>query len=153
MRLPYVTIARQWPPCPVPGSVSFTAGDAGTVLDIDRAVILIQDALRSPQGRSVNLTFTRVTPPKPAFTNLRILMQQTIDLSGFDGITEVYLLDLQTNQEIHFAYQNGEELRPDIAFTAASTMKVPIMISTFKRVDGALDPQVKTLAGANDRTL
>jgi beta-lactamase class A len=114
-------------------------------LDIDRAVILIQDALRSPQTRSVNLTFTRVTPPKPAFTNLRILMQQTIDLSGFDGITEVYLLDLQTNQEIHFAYQNGEELRPDIAFTAASTMKVPIMISTFKRTDGALDPQVKTL--------
>jgi beta-lactamase class A len=130
---------------PVPGSVIFTAGDPGTVLDIDRAVILIQDALRSPQTRSVNLTFTRVTPPKPAFSNLRILMQQTIDLSGFDGITEVYLLDLQTNQEIHFAYQNGEELRPDIAFTAASTMKVPIMISTFKRADGALDPQVKTL--------
>jgi beta-lactamase class A len=93
----------------------------------------------------VNLSFSRVTPPKPSFQNLRILLQQTIDLSRFDGITEVYILDLQTHQEIHFAYQGGEELRPEIAFTAASTMKVPIMISTFRRVQGPLPPQVKTL--------
>jgi beta-lactamase class A len=108
-------------------------------------MILIEDALRSPQSRTVNLTFSRVTPPKPSFGNLKILLQQTIDLSGFDGITEIYILDLQTYQEIHFAYQNGEELRPDIAFTAASTMKMPIMISTFRRVDGPLPQQVKTL--------
>jgi beta-lactamase class A len=130
---------------PVPGSTSFTAGDPGTILDIDRAVVLIQDALRSPEFRTVNLSFSRVTPPKPSFQNLRILLQQTIDLSRFDGITEVYILDLQTHQEIHFAYQGGEELRPEIAFTAASTMKVPIMISTFRRVQGPLPPQVKTL--------
>jgi beta-lactamase class A len=130
---------------PVPGSTNFSAGDPGTLLDVDRAVILIQDALRSHQTRTVNLTFSRITPPKPSFRNLSLLLQQTIDLSGFDGIIEVYVLDLQTNQEIHFAYQNGEELRPDIAFTAASTMKVPIMISTFRRVEGPLPPQIKTL--------
>jgi beta-lactamase class A len=130
---------------PVPGSTSFTAGDPGTILDIDRAVVLIQDALRSPEIRTVNLSYSRVTPPKPSFQNLRILLQQTIDLSRFDGITEVYILDLQNHQEIHFAYQGGEELRPEIAFTAASTMKVPIMISTFRRVEGPLPPQVKTL--------
>jgi beta-lactamase class A len=130
---------------PVPGSASFTAGDPGMILDIERAVILIEDALLSPQVRTVNLTFSRVTPPKPSFGNLKILLQQTIDLSGFDGITEIYILDLQTHQEIHFAYQSGEELRPDIAFTAASTMKMPIMISTFRRVDGPLPQNVKTL--------
>lgn len=130
---------------PVPGSADFTAGDPGTVLDIERAVILIKDALRNPSSRSVKLSYTSVAPPRPSFVNLKILLQQTIDLSGFEGLIEVYILDLQTYQEIHFAYQNGEELRPDIAFTAASTMKVPIMISTFRRIEGAPPQQTKTL--------
>ncbi len=45
----------------------------------------------------------------------------------------MYLLDLQTNQELHFAYQQGKTIPADIAFTAASTIKIPIMISTFRR--------------------
>jgi beta-lactamase class A len=48
-------------------------------------------------------------------------------------LTELYLLDLQNYQEINFAYQNGQPLRPNIAFTAASTMKIPIMVSVFNR--------------------
>jgi beta-lactamase class A len=67
--------------------------------------------------------------------NLQILLQQVIDVSGFDGLTEIYLLDLQNRQEVSFAYQNGQTVQPGIAFTAASTMKIPIMVSVFKRTD------------------
>ena len=118
---------------PVPGSTNFSAGSPGLTLDIDRAVILISDALRSPSARVVNLSVVSVDPPRPSFQNLQILLQQVIDASGFDGLTELYLLDLQTGQEINFAYQNGENLTPGIAFTAASTMKIPIMVSTYLR--------------------
>jgi beta-lactamase class A len=119
---------------PQSGGVVFESGAPGTQLDIDRAVILIEDALLSPNNRSVNLSFQSVAPPRPSIQNLQILLQRIIELSTFDGIAEVYLLDLQTRQELSFAVQEDANLPPDIAFTAASTMKIPIMVSTFRRL-------------------
>lgn len=120
---------------PIPGTTTFQAGRSGTLLDIDRAVLLIEDALRSPTTRVVNLSLNRTDPTRPSIQNLQVLLQQTIDLSGFDGYTEIYLLDLQTNQELNFGYTNGETYPPGVAFTAASTMKIPIMVSTLLRLD------------------
>ncbi len=118
---------------PVPGSVNFSSGNSGTTLNLDRAVILIEDALRSPSARVVNLPIKKITPNRPSFQNLEILLKQTIDISGYDGASEIYLLDLQTNKELSFAYQQRETIKPDVAFTAASTMKIPIMVSVFRR--------------------
>ena len=117
---------------PVAGSNNFRAGEEGTLLDVDRAVTLIHDALWSPNSRVVNLSYNRVTPPRPSAQNLEILLKQIIDVNQFDGLVELYLKDLQTNEEIHFAYQAGKPVTPDIAFTAASTVKIPIMVSVFK---------------------
>lgn len=130
---------------PVPGTVNFQAGEPGTSLNINRAVILIDDAFRSSTGRVVHLTFNSISPPRPSLDNLEILLQQIIDLTGFDGITEVYLLDLQTRQEIHFAYELEETIPPDIAFTAASTMKIPIMVSVYRRIEEPVPPQITEL--------
>ncbi|MCC6148338.1 MAG: serine hydrolase [Anaerolineaceae bacterium] len=130
---------------PVPGSVDFQAGEAGSVLDINRAGALIEDALKSPQSRVVNLTFNQVAPGRPSLQNLQILLQQTIDLAGFDGLAEFYLLDLQNRQELSFAYQQGKNLPPNIAFTAASTMKIPIMVSVFNRVPEPAPEGIRTM--------
>ena len=119
---------------PMPGSSDFQSGQSGTVLDVDRAVTLIEDALKSPGGRVVNLSFNRVSPPKPSYQNLEVMLKQIIDVSKFDGETELYVLDLQTNQELHFAYSQGKMIPVDIAFTAASTIKIPVMVSIFRRI-------------------
>lgn len=129
---------------PVPGSTQFLSGQSGTELDIERAVILIKDALQSSNARVVNLTYSQVQPPRPNFQNLQILLQQVIDVTNFDGLTEVYLLDLQTRQEINFAYENGQTLQPGVAFTAASTMKIPIMISVMREVNGTLPLEINS---------
>ncbi len=118
---------------PVPGSTGFQTGQAGTLLDVNRAVVLIGDAFRSPSARQVNLTFSRVDPPRPSIENLKILLEQIVQLANYDGTLEMYVSDLQTGQEVHFAYDQGQLVRPDIAFTAASTMKIPIMTSVFLR--------------------
>ncbi len=133
---------------PVVGSTQFTAGEEGTVLDIDRAVTLIRDALWSSNSRVVNLSYNKVAPPRPSFQNLQILLQQIIDVSGFDGITEIYLRDLETNQEIHFAYQNKTLLQDDIAFSGASTLKIPIMVSVYKAVGEPAPPEAGELIAA-----
>lgn len=127
---------------PIPGSTDFASGQSGTKLDVDRAVLLIKDALENPTARVVNLTYSTVDPIRPSIQNLQILLQQVIDISNFDGLVEVYLLDLQNRQEINFAYQLGQTIQPGIAFTAASTMKIPIMVSVFKRVEPPMPVEV-----------
>ena len=133
------------PYMPVPGEVYFQAGESGTRLDIDRAVTLIEDAMRSPSSRVVNLTYGQVSASRPSLDNLQVMLQQVIDTSGFDGITEIFMLDLQNGQELNFAYSDGEIVPEDVAFTAASTVKIPIMVSVYRRVDEPAPEKVTEL--------
>jgi len=139
-------IARRYDKPPIParpavGTVNFQPGVPGTSLDVNSSIQLVENALQSLNQRSVSLPLRRSEPPRPAFQNLAVLLQQTIDLAEFDGIAGVYLLDLQTAQELHFEYQGGEEIaaQPDVAYTASSIIKIPIMVSTFRRFGENLD--------------
>ena len=136
------------PAQPVPGGTTWLPGTPGKVLDIERAVRLIEDTLRSPTNRTVVLSFQRSTAARPTIQNLEILLQQNITVSGFDGVMGLYLLDLQNGQEIHFAMNKGEiiPVNPDVAFTASSTVKIPIMVSYFiKYGTAALNEESNTL--------
>ncbi|MFQ5616588.1 MAG: peptidoglycan binding domain-containing protein, partial [Anaerolineales bacterium] len=88
---------------PVIGTVNFIPGSPGTALDVDESVTLIENALLSTSRRVVELPLVRTAPPRLSFNNLGVVLQQTIDVAGFDGLAGIYLLDLQTAQEIHFA--------------------------------------------------
>jgi beta-lactamase class A len=134
------------PAQPIPGG-GFAAGRPGQELDIERAIILIEDALRSPTNRSVSLTFQRSAPARPTIENLEILLKQTIQASDFDGLTSLYLLDLQTGQEIHFILNQGQELEtePDVAISASSTIKIPILVSVM--IKNGLKPLDERIAG------
>ena len=133
------------PAAPVPGATIFQPGQAGITLDLDRAVILIEDALRNPVNRVVNLTYGKVNPSRPSFQNLQVMLQQVLQAREFDGIAELYLLDLQTGQEINFAFDAGDIIAPGIAFTAASTMKIPIMVSIYNRIDEPAPAEITNL--------
>src|SRR5690349_790455 len=120
------------PAQPIPGGTTFLPGQPGQSLDLDRAVLLITDALRSPTDRTVALSFTRSSAARPTIENLEILLKQIITVSDFDGLIGVYMVDLQTGQEIHFGINNKLEIPvepADVAFTASSTMKVPVVAS------------------------
>ncbi len=117
---------------PIPGSTRFEIGTSGKILNVDASVPFIEKALISSTDRTVNLVVSEVNPPKPSFENLEVMLKQLIDESEYDGLTEIYLLDLETGKEIDFAYENGVDYDPGIAFTAASTIKIPIMVTTFQ---------------------
>jgi len=133
------------PYAPIPGSVNFEPGTPGSVLDVESAVDLVSTALKSPSSRVVNLTYVQVNSEKPSMENLKILLKQILDLSGFDGVTEIYLRDLQTQQEMQFAYQNGESLQPDIAFSAESIIKIPVMVSIYSRISEPTSAEITDL--------
>ncbi len=139
------------PAQPIPGTVNFTAGTPGQALDIESAVALIENSMKSPDHRVVNLTSQHIAAGRPSLGMLEILLKQIIDQSNFGGIVDLYFHDLQTVEEMHFAYQSGQDLPtiPDIAFTASSTIKIPIMVSVFRNanshIDETLDGELKDM--------
>jgi len=135
------------PAKPVVGTVHFQPGEPGTVLDVDRAIPAIERALFSPTQRTVTLTLRQSTPARPPFRVLQTLIEQAIDLDNFNGLAAVYVLDLQSAQEIHLIRQQGQSLStsPDVAFTAASTIKIPIMVSVFRRLENIPDSETLKL--------
>ena len=128
---------------PIPGGTSFLPGTPGQTLDLDRAVQLLGDALRSPINRSVALTFTRSSAARPTIEILTTLLKQIVAVSNFDGLIGFYMMDLQSGQEIHFTMDNKQEIptEPDIAYTASSTIKVPIVTSYLINHGSTLDPE------------
>jgi len=135
------------PAMPIPGTVNFEPGKSGTALEPDGSVLLVDNALHSINHRSLDLPLSRVDPSRPVFENLEVLLKQTLDIAEFDGLSGIYLLDLKTNKELHFAYQNGEDVpvQPDIAFAASSIIKIPIMVSSFRRIEDSSDTETMKL--------
>ena len=135
------------PAQPIPGTANFTPGTPGQTMDIDRAVALIDSALQSPDQRTVILASQSTAAGRPSLDTLRILLKQLIDQSGFDGLVDLYFLNLQTQENIHFAYQAGQDISitPDIAFTASSTIKIPILVSVYQHYGEKLNDQTANL--------
>ncbi len=114
----------------------FYSGHPGYQLDIKKAVKMIQEALTSFDHQTIDLPIISIPEPPSSLTNLEILLSSVVDQNQDpDQITEIYLLDPKTGEEFDFARQNKSNLIPEIAFTAASTIKIPIMISAFKHLD------------------
>jgi beta-lactamase class A len=126
---------------PIVGTTNFTAGLPGSELDIERSIPLIESALFSQNHRSIDLPINKTSPTHPSFQNLEVLLRQIIEISGFDGVIGLYVDDLQTGEEINFILDQGTQVTtpPDVAYTASSTIKIPIMVSTFRRIGENLD--------------
>jgi len=125
---------------PIPGTINFQVGSPGLILDIEKSLPIVKRALQSATERSAPLVIGEVSPPRPSLDNLEVLLKQIIDRSKFDGLTEMFILDLQKREELNFAYERGVSYDPGISFTAASTIKIPIMTSVFRRL-GEPTPQ------------
>jgi beta-lactamase class A len=146
------------PAQPIPGTSSFSPGIPGQTIDIDRAVLLIEYALKTPDRRVVALVSLSTLPGRPSTTDLEILIKQLADQSGFPGLIGLYFRNLQNQEEIYFAYQTGQDVTidPNIAFSGASTIKIPIMISIFRQnnslissdIDIFLQDMIKTSSNA-----
>ena len=129
------------------GSIQFHPGQPGTQLDVSAALPLVEKAFISPSAQPVVLP-TQTQDPQPAdWDNLQILLKQTIIIDGFNGLVGLYLHDLKTGKEIHFAVRPGQELPvdPDVAFTASSIIKIPILVSVFHHLSGPPNADITKL--------
>ncbi len=109
-------------------TLTFGAGASGYRLDVEAALPLIDQALRDPFSRFVELPVQMESPVDSGLEALRNLIITYLDSQGFiyDGqttVASVYIMDLTTGEEINL---NG-----DVAFSAASTVKIPIMLAYY----------------------
>jgi beta-lactamase class A len=104
-------------------------GTSGFVLDIPAAVESIDRALRDPVNRTVVLPVKNEDASSPGINTLRDLIVDYLDSQGFihDGqttVASVFIMDLKSGEEVN--------LLGDVAFAAASTAKVAILIDYFR---------------------
>jgi hypothetical protein len=116
------------PAQPVPGSTRFLPGAPGRVLDISRASELVGEVLGEPGNRRVSLPVVETQASRPGLGTLETLLRQVAEVREFDGLMDVYLLDLRSGEELHSVTLAGEEIPndPDVAITAGSTIKIGI---------------------------
>jgi beta-lactamase class A len=135
------------PAQPIAGTTQFALGEPGTTIDVDNAVGDIEKALFSPTERVVQLNIDQVATARPNLQNLQVQLQQIIDGAAYDGIADVYFQDLVSGQEMHFIYQLGSNLPtdPDLAFTAASVIKIPILVSVYQHLNSQPNGNVQNL--------
>lgn len=128
---------------PIPGTPDFSAGEPGIVLDIARAGELVGEVMSRPINRRVNLPVAEGVTPRPDLATLQTLLQQNIDLAGFDGLAAIYVRDLRTGEDLHMVYYRNQPTStdPDPAFTAASIIKVAIAAGFYRQFDEPLDEE------------
>jgi beta-lactamase class A len=133
------------PPQPEPGQPFFTHGTPGTVLDQEHGAELIVNALFSPNNRKVTLPILYNQRSLPSIQSLNVLIKQLAVVDNFYGLMDVFMVNLQTGQDLHIIYSNGQDypLEPDVAFTAVSTIKIPILVATFVNRGGSLDAETE----------
>ena len=122
---------------PVPGEVSFNTQLGGTKINYESSMSKIETALTSLDNRVAVLDLSQTAALKPTFDALAFSMQALIDESPYDGMVEIYLKDLQNGKLIHFTRRRDEieNTAVDVAFSSWSTIKIPILVSTFSRQD------------------
>lgn len=107
-------------------------GARGSTLDIPAATRMIEAALFEPVNREVQLPTGDSAASRPNLNTLQQMIVDYLDSKGFiydsqGSVASVFIMDLQTGEEIN--------LLGDVAFTAASTNKVPILIDFYRFKD------------------
>jgi hypothetical protein len=126
-------------------SLTVRSGSEGYQLNIDAAVPLIDAALRSPDKRKVVLPVNGATGTGGNIHTLRDMIiayldSQKFPYNGETTLASVYIMDLKTGEEVNI---NG-----DVAFSAASTIKVSILVDYFRHLWFAV-PQLEAWLMAN----
>ncbi len=113
-------------------TLTFRPGAAGYTLDVQKAVPMVDAALKSPTNRTVVLPLNGVNGSRIGINALHDLILAYLDSQGFiyDGqstVASVFIMDLKTGDEVN--------INSDVAMSAASTIKVSILVDYFKHLN------------------
>ncbi len=135
---------------PIVGDTAFAVGQTGTTLDLTASLPLISAAISSPTQRVVDLKVETSAAGPADWADLQVMLKQQLIREKFKGLAEVYLADPSTGKIIHFAQKNLVDVPVDVAYSGASTVKIPVMVSVMRRTE---EPTPNLALGWMDATI
>lgn len=117
------------PPQPVPGSMSFQYGTAGTSVNIEDSFTDIEAAFNRPNMREARLIVEPKDPERPNINLLSRLLVNRLQVFEQDtgGMAAVFIMDLATGNEVN--------INSDVPITAIDLMRVPIVVETYNSLN------------------
>jgi beta-lactamase class A len=117
-------------------TLTINTNGAGYQLDVDAAMEVVEDALFRSENRAADLPIIGGDTGRAPMSALEDLILAYMDSQGFiyDGqntVASVFILDLQTGEEIN--------IQSDVAFSAASTIKIGIMLDLYRTESREMD--------------
>ncbi len=133
-------------------TMTFNSGANGARIDLEAARDLIDKALRRPTNRRVTLPLKSEGAHDKNMDTLKSAILEylkNIDYLGGKGlpfdspatIGAVTVIDLQTGKEM--------SINPDVAFSAMSTIKIPILLNRFRTLTFEPSSDLKWLLAAS----
>jgi beta-lactamase class A len=116
------------PPQPVPSTLTFLYGESGVRTDVLGSLNEVESALYSPTNREARLIVGPVNPPRPNINLLANLLVNHLD--NFDGVASIFILDLQTGDEIN--------INADAPMSGMAILKLPLVVEAIRVLDAPL---------------
>ncbi|MDX9848969.1 MAG: serine hydrolase [Anaerolineaceae bacterium] len=120
---------------PISGTTRFEPGKPGVTFNQDELVQRIKDEGLRTNKNVIQIPITQAPPLAPTIEQIATQVRSIITDADFSGVVEIYAERMSDHHKIQILNWYGEEREPGVAFTAASTMKIPIMLSTYWRQD------------------
>lgn len=116
-------------------TLAFTDGQPGFSLDQRSAIAAIDAVLRKPVDRTIYLFVSEKRSTHSSLETLEASVVQYLVSQEFEGVASVYVLDLESGEELdmNVDFRSGSPayITCDIAYASTSTMKIPIMVEFF----------------------
>lgn len=113
------------PPSFLSESGTVKDGRPGYVTDMEASLLMVRDALYRPDERAIQLQFVEQPAPEWGMYLLEDEIQKQLD--SFDGFGSVFVLDLQTGEEV--------AINADVALSGLSILKILIFIEVYRALD------------------
>ena len=125
-------------PVRIPGTTRFTPGASGSTLDKERLIEQIKREVVKNERKTLLVEPIEIVSSTPSSEMIKEQVKEIIADSQFSGVVEMYARNLHNQEIVQLLTSDGVEYDPGVAFTAASTMKIPILLSTYWRYDNPL---------------
>lgn len=116
-------------------STTFQPGETGYLTDMAASRPDVEAALYHPDERTVTLAWTEEAPPAFDIDFLEGSLRR--QLEGFSGVGSVYILDLETGEEV--------SINADMALSGLSILKIGIFVEAYRVLDDPPDARVSQL--------
>jgi len=127
-------------PQPVPATLSFQYGQSGVRTDIAASLPDVVAALYRPTRREAHLTLRSSDAERPEIAMLGNLIINHLDNARFDGVASIFILDLQTGQEVRV--EAGQ------AMSGIDLLKLPLAIEAYRLLESPPTPaQMEMISG------